>query len=69
MVQKYQPLNPPVLSEVYDKVHGDQTFACIFESRILVKVEKLAKNGEMVQNCYPLSPGGRGTPKINCKNL
>jgi hypothetical protein len=22
-----------------------------------VKVEKLAKNGEMVQNCYPLSPG------------
>ena len=23
-----------------------------------MKVEKLAKNGQMVQNCYPLSPGG-----------
>ena len=22
-----------------------------------MKVEKLAKNGQMVQNCYPLSPG------------
>jgi len=22
-----------------------------------VKVEKMAKNGQMVQNCYPLSPG------------
>ena len=22
-----------------------------------MKVEKLAKNGEKVQNCYPLSPG------------
>jgi hypothetical protein len=24
-----------------------------------VKVENLAKNGQMVQNCYPLSPSGR----------
>ena len=23
-----------------------------------MKVEKKAKNGQMVQNCYPLSPGG-----------
>jgi len=24
-----------------------------------VKMEKLAENGQMVQNCYPLSPGAR----------
>jgi hypothetical protein len=24
-----------------------------------VKVEKMAKNGQMVQNCYPLSPAAR----------
>ena len=30
-----------------------------------MKVEKMAKNGEMVQNCYPLSP--MRTPKVTKK--
>jgi len=34
-----------------------------------VKVEKLAKNGQMVQNCYPLSPGRFwNNPKLKANN-
>ena len=29
-----------------------------------MKVEKLAKNGQMVQNCYPLSPCTRNGCKV-----
>ena len=29
-----------------------------------MKVEKWAKNGQMVQNCYPLSPGGVRQPSV-----
>jgi len=33
-----------------------------------VKVEKVAKNGQMVQNCYPLSPGvGDCLAKCECE--